>query len=423
MTSHHDLDSATPIDSVASSPRSDVALDNQPRVRFMCSFGGKIIPRPHDNQLRYAGGDTRIVAVHRHTTFSSLLDKLSKLSSTTNINVKYQLPNEDLDALISVSTDEDVENMMEEYDRLGSKTARLRLFLFSTDEDISRTSSISSLLGGSSRRENWFYDVLNGGGSGAGLERGRSEVSSIFSETPDFLFGLDNSDEPKLRTRQLMAENVSVSDPGSPAPTFRSPYGSTSSVTATIPDLPPVKTKPDNPPPSTAPPPAPAPSPSPSPVVSKETHKDEFMDTGEQIMSRPTGYAGNPMWHYVGDPNYSVQPVQPMPVYYVSRPVPPGNIPVQPGPTYVQQYPTNVGQIPVGFRQPAPGVGQMYGGGMRPVAGLDPYGVVSDGMNQQMYYGVGNVGNAAPVYPGMVVSNGEDMQRTKLDPRTGQAGQ
>ncbi|KAM1043753.1 hypothetical protein PS2_034708 [Malus domestica] len=45
------------------------------RVRFMCSFGGKILPRPHDNQLRYVGGDTRIVVVHR--TVSTLPPSLS----------------------------------------------------------------------------------------------------------------------------------------------------------------------------------------------------------------------------------------------------------------------------------------------------------------------------------------------------------
>lgn len=78
MTSYH----ASEVDSVASSPRSEQSLDHHTRVRFMCSFGGKILPRPHDNQLRYVGGDTRIVAVHRSTNFSTLLAKLSKLSGT-----------------------------------------------------------------------------------------------------------------------------------------------------------------------------------------------------------------------------------------------------------------------------------------------------------------------------------------------------
>ncbi|KAJ1390404.1 PB1 domain [Sesbania bispinosa] len=225
MASHSqyppDLDS----DSVASSPRSDHFHDAPPRVRFMCSFGGKILPRPHDNQLRYVGGDTRIVAVNRSISFSALILKLCKLSGMSNITAKYQLPNEDLDALISVTTDEDVENMMDEYDRVAQnhnpRSARLRLFLFPEGED-SRASSISSLLNGSTNRENWFLDALNGGVSG--LERGRSEASSMVSEVPDYLFGLDNSEEtqsqshhhrePRPKERLVLQDNVSVSDPG-----------------------------------------------------------------------------------------------------------------------------------------------------------------------------------------------------------------
>lgn len=422
MASHHpsELDSVAS-DSVASSPRSDYPThDIQPRVRFMCSFGGKILPRPHDNQLRYVGGDTRIVAVHRATTFSGLLLKLSKLSGTTNISVKYQLPNEDLDALISVTTDEDVENMMEEYDRLalsgiGLKTARLRLFLFPSD-DGSRASSISSLLDGSSKRENWFFDAINGGG----LERGRSEASSIVSEVPDYLFGLDNSDdiqalprESKLKTRTALAENVSVSDPGSPAPAITSPFCSTSSGPSVpaIPDLPPVKTKPDK---------------SIPPVEVKDNPPEGFADVIEPAVPQSGGYAGNPMWHYNPDSHYPGQPVHQIPVYYVPGPVPPGNMPVQSVPVrpqYVPQYPGPPGQIPVGFRHPGPGMGQVYGGAIRavgPMEGYDmPMRVVSDGMNQQVYYGVRTTGMVQAYPPGMVVPAGEEFQGNGSDKKPG----
>jgi hypothetical protein len=45
-------------------------------------------------------------------------------------------------------------------------------------------------------------DALNGGVSG--LERGRSEASSIVSEVPDYLFGLDNnSEEIQQQNREL----------------------------------------------------------------------------------------------------------------------------------------------------------------------------------------------------------------------------
>ncbi|GLJ32629.1 hypothetical protein SUGI_0656370 [Cryptomeria japonica] len=227
-----------------------------PRVRFMCSYGGRILPRPHDNQLRYVGGETRIVAVSRHISYSLLSAKLSKLCGS-NVTLKYQLPNEDLDALISVTTEEDLDNMMEEYDRLtvkssSSSSARLRLFLFPAK--LENATSLGSLLEGS-KREHWFVDALNGVPI---LSRGRSEVSSLASDVPDYLFGLDNLEDwdrderaskpaPANRKSRLNLNSQSPevhSAPGSPMPES-SPYGSTSSAPPCIDsgmlDLPPVK--------------------------------------------------------------------------------------------------------------------------------------------------------------------------------------
>ncbi|GFQ08319.1 hypothetical protein PHJA_002975900 [Phtheirospermum japonicum] len=401
MASHHpvpsnELDSGT-ADSVSSTPRSDHPHDDgasalQPRVRFMCSFGGKIVPRPHDNQLRYVGGDTRIVAVHRHATFSSLLSKLSRLTGTTNISVKYQLPSEDLDALITVTADEDVENMMEEYDRLshGHKSARLRVFLFPTDISDSRSSSISSLLDGSAKRESWFVDALNGGPAvGPVLERGRSEVSSIVSEVPDYLFGLDNSDDvpkehAKIRNKNITNDNVSMSDPGSPAPIVSSPFCSTSSSLAptslqVIPDLPPVKTRPVN------------------PVQLVEQKESEIL-VHEKMVSQSTGYSGSPMWHYANPA------VQPMPaVYYMpGSHVQAGSASVQPvqiRAPVLQPYPVVPGQVPFGY----PGVGQMYGAGARPYE--MPSRIITDSAGQAVYYGARNMVVVPGSYQGM-----EEMQ-------------
>uniref|UniRef100_A0A1D1Z042 Polymerase basic protein 2 n=1 Tax=Anthurium amnicola TaxID=1678845 RepID=A0A1D1Z042_9ARAE len=168
-----------------------------PRVRLMCSFGGRILPRPHDHQLRYAGGETRIAAVPRSASFAALLDKLAKLSgapSADGLQVKYQLPHEGMDALISLTSDEDVDIMMDEYDRLqATRTPHLRLFLFPPGAGVGDDPAWSS------RWERWFLDSLNSGG--AALERGRSEASSVVSESPDYLFGLDsgNSDEREAR--------------------------------------------------------------------------------------------------------------------------------------------------------------------------------------------------------------------------------
>ncbi|XP_050364566.1 uncharacterized protein LOC126783188 [Argentina anserina] len=133
-------------DSGDSSPRSrEVDFENPPpweessqqqqnyKVKFMCSYGGKILPRPHDNQLCYTGGETKILAVDRSINLPALLSRLSSLSDSSDVSCKYQLPGEDLDALISVTNDDDLDHMMHEYDRLyraSVRPARMRLFLF-----------------------------------------------------------------------------------------------------------------------------------------------------------------------------------------------------------------------------------------------------------------------------------------------------
>ncbi|KAJ4981054.1 hypothetical protein NE237_031891 [Protea cynaroides] len=413
MTSQHtgEIDSGA-VDSMTSSPRSDFPPppsqkqheELHPRVRFMCSFGGRILPRPHDNQLRYVGGDTRIVAVQRTTKFSTLLTKLSKLSSTPDVTIKYQLPNEDLDSLITVSNDEDLENMMEEYDRLSqgsnSKAARLRLFLFTINH--SSVSSLGSIIDSQSKRvrEQWFFDTLNGT---PGLERRPSEVSSILSEVPDYLFGFDNSDEsrePKPKARPVLAENVSVSDPGSPAPVASPRYCSTASplYVPSIPDLPPVKTKIEDPVVA---------------VESKENQIDGFKETGEQPILRPTGYTDNTTWQYFPATHFPGPAVQQVPVYYVPGPVPPGNVPVSA--TYLQR-------IPVGYQHAVHGVGQMYGGGVKAVTPVEAYeypqaptGMIPEVMNHPAYYAARNPGVIPSYASATVVPSGPDLQATTTE--------
>lgn len=329
---------------------------------------------------------------------------------TTNISIKYQLPNEDLDALITVTADEDVENMMDEYDRLSQsqKSARLRLFLFPIDNlNDSRASSINSLLDGSAKRENWFLDVLNGGpAAGSVLERGRSEVSSIVSEVPDYLFGLDNSDDAlkesiKIKNKNLPNDTVSMSDPGSPAPVISSPFCSTSSSLAppnlqVIPDLPPVKTRPVNP-------------------VQYVEQKESEMVNEKLPPHQQSGYAGGPVWHY---PN---QQVQPMPtVYYMpGNHVPAGNGSVPMRTQYMQSYPVQSGQVPLGF----PGMNHVYG-----AAGVRPYEMparyITDNTGQTVYYGGRNMGLVpGGSYPGLGVPGGEEGQVPGPDVMSGRISQ
>ncbi|GAB4827924.1 hypothetical protein Ancab_034808 [Ancistrocladus abbreviatus] len=156
----------------------------QAKLRLLCSYGGKIAPRSHDKALCYVGGETRIVAVDRHSVAS--LSFLSAHLSHTLLNgrpfsLKYQLPSHDLDSLISITTDDDLVNMIDEYDRLSlsPQSIRLRFFLFPAKPDPSSPDSNLQDL----KSETWFFDAFrnarrfadSGTGTGTGPAEGQAE--------------------------------------------------------------------------------------------------------------------------------------------------------------------------------------------------------------------------------------------------------
>ncbi|KAF5737731.1 hypothetical protein HS088_TW13G00620 [Tripterygium wilfordii] len=137
------------------------------KIRFMCSYGGHIIPRPSSKSLFYAGGDTRIITVPTTATatLSSLVGHVgTSLGVQYPFTIKYQLPHHDLDSLISLSTDDDLQIMLEEHLRLLSPPpSRIRLFLFATKPSIQqphRESTQSALK--HPKTETWFVDALKG---------------------------------------------------------------------------------------------------------------------------------------------------------------------------------------------------------------------------------------------------------------------
>ncbi|XP_021291848.1 dual specificity protein kinase splB isoform X1 [Herrania umbratica] len=111
------------------------------KMKFLCSFGGRILPRPSDGKLRYVGGETRIISIRKSLTWEELAAKTAAICSQPH-TIKYQLPDEDLDSLISVCTDEDLHHMIEEYQELerNGHSQRLRLFLVSLGEPESPSS-------------------------------------------------------------------------------------------------------------------------------------------------------------------------------------------------------------------------------------------------------------------------------------------
>ncbi|KAL8461866.1 hypothetical protein ACS0TY_033093 [Phlomoides rotata] len=113
----------------ASSGASDIS---SLKLKVLCSFGGRILPRPSDGKLRYVGGETRIIRISKDITWQDLWLKATAIYDETH-TIKYQLPGEDLDALVSVSSDEDLLNMTEECNVLNDRevSKKLRMFLFS----------------------------------------------------------------------------------------------------------------------------------------------------------------------------------------------------------------------------------------------------------------------------------------------------
>lgn len=111
--------------SFSSSPKSSDGSGSN-RVKFLYSYGGRILPRPADGKLRYVGGQTRVFAADRSITFAELVTKMREILGSS-VALKFQLPTEDLDALVSIKSDEDLKNLLEEYERLEVK---VRAFLF-----------------------------------------------------------------------------------------------------------------------------------------------------------------------------------------------------------------------------------------------------------------------------------------------------
>ncbi|KAJ7968345.1 Octicosapeptide/Phox/Bem1p domain-containing protein [Quillaja saponaria] len=211
-------------DSGESSPRSrEIEFENPPpwddqqqqnqnyKAKFMCSYGGKIQPRSHDNQLSYVGGETKIFAVERNIKFTTMISKLSALCDA-DVTFKYQLPGEDLDALISVTNDDDLEHMMHEYDRLfraSAKPARMRLFLF----------SVSNQQGSFGSDRDRFVDALNTGPASVTPDPVKTVPAA--ASNADFLFGSEKGVSLPPVPPAAVKFHDPVPEPVAPPPEFQ----------------------------------------------------------------------------------------------------------------------------------------------------------------------------------------------------------
>lgn len=96
-------------------------------MKLLCSFGGDFVSQ--EGKAFYLGGKTRLVSIDRAASFRMLLAKMSEICDTDPelIDIRFQLRDDCLDSrLISIENDDDVRNMMEEFDA-GKK---IPIFLF-----------------------------------------------------------------------------------------------------------------------------------------------------------------------------------------------------------------------------------------------------------------------------------------------------
>ncbi|KAE8678229.1 hypothetical protein F3Y22_tig00111427pilonHSYRG00071 [Hibiscus syriacus] len=103
---------------------SETQSNTSEAIKFLCSYGGIIHPRSTDGKLRYVGGITRVLSVDRSISFTELIVKLDEFCGYS-VTLRCQLPNGDLDTLISIKSDEDLTNIIAVYDEaaLMSKSA------------------------------------------------------------------------------------------------------------------------------------------------------------------------------------------------------------------------------------------------------------------------------------------------------------
>ncbi|RCV41397.1 hypothetical protein SETIT_9G132800v2 [Setaria italica] len=100
-------------------------------MKLLCNHGGCLLPRGPDGAIRYAGGETRVLAVSRDLT-----RRLAEMAGGAAVlAVRHRLADEGLeDVLVSVTYDEELAHMRDEYDRLLATrpTARFRVFVTTT---------------------------------------------------------------------------------------------------------------------------------------------------------------------------------------------------------------------------------------------------------------------------------------------------
>ncbi|XP_022748747.1 uncharacterized protein LOC111298229 isoform X2 [Durio zibethinus] len=195
---------------------SSASLSSSTKVKFLCSYGGTVLPRPSDGKLRYVGGETRIIRLSRDISWQELVELTLAIYNQAH-TIKYQLPGEDLDALVSVSCDEDLQNMMEECNVLeDGGSQKPRIFLFSSSDLEDSQYGLGSVEDGS---EIQYVVALNGMDLGS---RKNSIAASVPENNSDDLLGLNVVREADRTVTEAAATSAASLTDNAPSPMVQS---------------------------------------------------------------------------------------------------------------------------------------------------------------------------------------------------------
>ncbi|KAL0385479.1 UNVERIFIED_CONTAM: hypothetical protein Sradi_2942200 [Sesamum radiatum] len=96
-------------------------------IKFLCSYGGRILPA-----TRTASSVTTAAKPVYSPSIAPFPLLMGEMCGSS-VSLRCQLPTEDLDALVSITSDEDLANLIEEYDRAAtsapSSSLKIRAFL------------------------------------------------------------------------------------------------------------------------------------------------------------------------------------------------------------------------------------------------------------------------------------------------------
>ncbi|XP_062189971.1 serine/threonine-protein kinase STE20-like [Phragmites australis] len=174
-------------------------------MKFLCNFGGRFLPRPIDGMLRYVGGEKHLVRVSRGMSLQGLVSKTTKLIRQAHI-IKYHLPGEQVNVLISVASDDDVHHMIDECIVLEEINERPAMYLF-TDEDDEH--HVHFAVGSSSDEdtEAQYIALINGYGyTGTGEKlSGQGPGSASASDLDQLMFDIEDEGSLTGRTEEASA--------------------------------------------------------------------------------------------------------------------------------------------------------------------------------------------------------------------------